>query len=67
MVVSISTFIRKVLMICTQIERLKRDKKEALYYRKRLIKRGKDTLAYKMQVKIEYLTNHINQMESLRR
>jgi len=67
MVVSISTFIRKVLMICTQIERLKRDKKEALYYRKRLIKRGKDTLAYKMQRKIEYLSKHIDQMESLRR
>lgn len=54
-------------MICTQIERLKKDKKEALYYRKRLIKRGKDTLAYKMQRKIEYLSRYIDQMESLRR
>jgi|TARA_B110000503_G_C6854659_1_gene292296 hypothetical protein len=47
-----------------QIERLKKDKNEAMYYRKRLIKKGKDVLAYKMAKKIEHLDYHINQMET---
>jgi len=47
-----------------QIERLKKDKNETLYYRKRLIKKGKDVKAYKMAKKIEHLDYHISQMEA---
>ena len=65
MIVSINNYtqIRNMLMEGIQIERLKKDKNEAMYYRKRLIKKGKDVLAYKMSKKIEHLDYHINQME----
>ena len=35
-----------------QIERLKKDKNEAIYYQRKLLKKGKDVLAYKMSKKI---------------
>ena len=38
-----------------QIERLKKDRNEALYYQKKLMKKGKDVLAYKMEKKIAHL------------
>jgi hypothetical protein len=46
----------------TQIERLKKDEKEAIYYQKRLMKKGKKVLAYKMQKKIEFIKQHIEDM-----
>ena len=48
-----------------QIERLKKDQREALYYQRRLKKRGKDVLAYKMQKKIEYLNQQIKDINQL--
>jgi hypothetical protein len=48
-----------------QIERLKKDQREALYYQRRLKKRGKDILAYKMQKKIEYLSQQIKDINQL--
>ncbi len=48
-----------------QIERLKKDQREALYYQRRLKKRGKDILAYKMQKKIEYLNQQIKDINQL--
>ncbi len=45
-----------------QIERLKKDKNEAIYYQKKLKRKGKDVLAYKMQKKIEYLNKYIEDM-----
>ena len=48
--------IKEILrMSYTQIERLKRDISEALYYQKRLTKKGKHVLAYKMGKKIDYM------------
>tara|TARA_B100000780_G_scaffold195638_1_gene138049 strand:+ start:5428 stop:5598 length:171 start_codon:yes stop_codon:yes gene_type:complete len=45
-----------------QIERLKKDQKEAVYYQKKLKRKGKEVLAYKMQKKIEFLNRHIEDM-----
>lgn len=47
-----------------EIERLKRDKRETLYYQRRLLKRGKSDLAYKMQKKIDYMTETIRYMQA---
>lgn len=47
-------------MSITQIERLKKDIREATYYQRRLTKKGKDTLAYKMEKKIQYMSNCLN-------
>ena len=49
--------IKEILhMNYTQIERLKKDISEAIYYQKRLMRKGKHTLAYKMGKKIDYMT-----------
>ena len=45
-----------------QIERLKKDQKEAIYYQKKLKRKGKEILAYKMQKKIEFLNRHVEDM-----
>lgn len=50
-------------MSYTQIERLKRDISEAVYYQKRLTKKGKHTLAYKMGKKIDYMSQCLNDTE----
>jgi hypothetical protein len=50
-----------------QLERLKKDKKEALYYQRNLIKKGKDVLAYKMEKKIAYIDQYINEMIEINR
>ena len=47
-------------MSITQIERLKKDIREATYYQRRLTKKGKNTLAYKMEKKIQYMSNCLN-------
>ena len=44
-------------MSITQIERLRKDVREATFYQKRLTKKGKHTLAYKMEKKIQYMSN----------
>lgn len=49
-------------MVYTQIERLKRDQKEALHYSNKLIKNGKNALAYKIQKKADYIAQCINEM-----
>jgi hypothetical protein len=48
-----------------QVERLKKDEKEALYYQRKLIKKGKNVLAYKMQKKIEDIKQHIEEMSTV--
>ena len=48
-----------------QVERLKKNEKEALYYQRKLIKKGKNVLAYKMQKKIEYIKQHIEEMSTV--
>ena len=48
-----------------QIECLKKDKNEAIYYQRKLLKKGKDVLAYKMSKKIAYLDHYLNDMEAI--
>mgnify|MGYP003624757983 FL=1 len=48
-----------------QIERLKKDRQEALYYQKKLIKKGKNVLAYKMEKKIAHLNYFLDDMEAI--
>lgn len=62
MIVSILTTLRNMLMNCQSIERLKRDKKETLHYRKKLLKKGKDVLAAKMLKKASYIDQHLTEM-----
>jgi len=49
-------------MSLQQLERLKKDKKEALYYQRKLMKKGKNVLAYKMEKKIAHIDRYINDM-----
>ena len=46
------------------LERLKKDRNEAQHYRTRLLKKGKTTKAFKMNRKIEYLDEYIQQLGS---
>ena len=48
-----------------QIERLKKDRNEALYYQRKLLKKGKDVLAYKMEKKIVVLNHFLDDMEAI--
>lgn len=50
-------------MYGSDIERLKRDSKEIKHYMKRLEKEGKNTLAYKLKRKHEYLNSYISEIE----
>ena len=45
-----------------EINRLKRDKAEIEKYRMKLLKNGNQLLAYKMQQKIEYIEECIQEM-----
>jgi hypothetical protein len=49
--------LKEIFMSVTQIERLRKDISEAVYYQRRLEKKGKSNLAYKMGKKIEYMKN----------
>ena len=49
-----------------QIERLRRDQREAIYYQKKLKRKGKEILAYKIGKKIEYMSQFIEQMDSVK-
>jgi len=64
MIVKLITNIRNALMNCQEIERLKRDRNETLNYRRKLLKKGKDVLAYKMQKKVDYITETIKYMQA---
>ena len=46
-----------------QIERLKKDISEAVYYQKKLLKKGKHVLAYKMGKKIDYMSHALSEMK----
>jgi hypothetical protein len=61
---SLITTIRNTFMHCQEIERLKRDRNATMNYRQRCLKKGKETLAYKMQKKVDYITETIYQMQS---
>lgn len=52
-------------MNCQSIERLKRDKKETLHYRKKLLKKGKTVLAAKMLKKASYIDQHLSDMQAI--
>lgn len=52
-------------MNCQSVERLKRDRKETLHYRKKLLKKGKDVLAAKMLKKVSYIDQHLSDMEAI--
>lgn len=54
-----------MLMNCQSIERLKRDKKETLHYRKKLLKKGKTILAAKMLKKADYIDQHLTDMQAI--
>ena len=49
-----------------QIERLKKDKNDAIYYQRKMKRKGKDVLAYKMQKKIDHLDKYIEDMLSVK-
>ena len=67
MIVFQLTITWRLLMSYIQIERLKKDRNEALYYQRKLIKKGKDVLAYKMEKKIAHLNQYLNDMEAIGR
>tara|TARA_B110000503_G_scaffold16247_1_gene23099 strand:+ start:1405 stop:1599 length:195 start_codon:yes stop_codon:yes gene_type:complete len=64
MIVSINLTWR-LLMSYIQIERLKKDRNEAVYYQKKLMKKGKDVQAYKMEKKIAHLNHFLDDMEAI--
>ena len=49
----------------TELNRLKRDYKEAIHYKRRLKSRGKDTLAYKINKKALGLKQHIRELNNI--
>ena len=63
-VIKLITNIRNAFMNCQEIERLKRDRNETVNYRRKLLKKGKDVLAYKMQKKVDYITEAIKFMQA---
>tara|TARA_B100001057_G_scaffold500761_1_gene617655 strand:+ start:1766 stop:1975 length:210 start_codon:yes stop_codon:yes gene_type:complete len=65
MIVSILTTMREKLMNCLSIERLKRDRKEALHYRRKLRNKGKDVLASKMTKKLAKIDEHLFEMKTI--
>ena len=52
-------------MNCQSIERLKRDRKETLHYRKKLLKKGKDVLASKMLKKVAFIDQHLSDIQAM--
>jgi len=49
-----------------QIERLRKDQREAIYYQKKLKRKGKDDLAYKIGKKVAYMSQFIEEMDSVK-
>tara|TARA_Y100001937_G_scaffold3173_1_gene4113 strand:- start:1124 stop:1333 length:210 start_codon:yes stop_codon:yes gene_type:complete len=62
---SILTSIGEKLMNCLSIERLKRDRKETLHYRRKLLNRGKDLLAKRMTHKLAKIDEHLFELEAI--
>ncbi len=52
-------------MNCLSIERLKRDRKETLHYRRKLLNRGKDLLAKRMTHKLAKIDEHLFELEAI--
>tara|TARA_B110000977_G_C11030723_1_gene475134 strand:- start:1335 stop:1541 length:207 start_codon:yes stop_codon:yes gene_type:complete len=52
-------------MTYIQIERLKKDKREATHYQNRLLKKGKDVKAYKFQRKIDFINQHLEEWDTI--
>ena len=65
MIVQYKTTMREKLMNCLSIERLKRDRKEALHYRRKLLNKGKDVLARRMTKKLAKIDEHLIEMKSI--
>ncbi len=51
-------------MLERQVQRLKKDSKELQHYIYKLNKTGRNELAYKLERKQQFLTQHINEMQS---
>lgn len=64
--ISVIQLSKDILMVYTQIERLKRDKNEALHYCNKLLKTGNELLAYKIQKKADYIEQCIAEMEEIK-
>tara|TARA_Y100000385_G_C12668571_1_gene456950 strand:- start:289 stop:438 length:150 start_codon:yes stop_codon:yes gene_type:complete len=46
-----------------QIERLKKDISEAIVYKRKLVKKGRNNKAYRMGKKIDYMYHTLNEMK----
>jgi hypothetical protein len=51
-------------MRLTEIERLKRDRNETIHYQRRMEKKGKDSHVYRLQKKIDHLSDYIQEITS---
>ena len=49
----------------TDLERLKKDYRETIHYKRRLKSRGKDSLAYKTEKKALGLKQHIKELQTI--
>lgn len=49
----------------TELERLKRDQREAFRYKRRLKEKGKDALSYKINKKALNLNHHIRELQTI--
>lgn len=52
-------------MMFTQLERLKKDFREQEFYKRRLIKQGRENAAKKIGDKQEFLLRHIEQFDAI--
>lgn len=52
-------------MNCQSVERLKKDRKETLHYRRKLLKKGKNAIAARMMKKITKMDQHIADMQQV--
>ncbi len=52
-------------MNCQSVERLKKDRKETLHYRRKLLQKGKNAIAARMMKKITRMDQHIADMQQV--
>ncbi len=52
-------------MRLTEIERLKRDMNETIHYQRRMHKKGKDSHVYRLQKKIDHLSDYIQEISEI--
>ena len=62
---SILTITRSIFMNCQSVERLKKDRKETLHYRRKLLQKGKNAIAARMMKKITRMDQHIADMQQV--